>query len=82
MQLESLVCHLFKRRWLKFFGDESLRPSNNNDISRLLAQESSKKDVVRAFGVLQAHFAIVHGPTHFWDHKMLKDIMKGCTHNC
>ena len=31
------------------------------------AQESVRKDVERAFGVLQARFAIVRGPTRFWD---------------
>ena len=42
------------------------------------AQESARKDVERAFGVLQAHFAIVHRPTHFWDEETLADIMKAC----
>ena len=31
-----------------------------------------------AFGVLQAQFAIVCGPTRFWHRETLKDIMKAC----
>ncbi|XP_074336572.1 uncharacterized protein LOC141673729 [Apium graveolens] len=30
-------------------------------------QESQRKDVERAFGVLQSRFAIVRGPARFWD---------------
>ena len=42
------------------------------------AQESARKDVERAFGVLQARFAIVRGPARFWDEEILADIMKAC----
>ena len=42
------------------------------------AQESARKDIERAFGVLQARFAIVRGPARFWDKKTLVDIMKCC----
>ncbi|RWR74380.1 RNA polymerase I termination factor [Cinnamomum micranthum f. kanehirae] len=42
------------------------------------AQESARKDVERAFGVLQAHFAIVRGPARFWDRQTLQHIMKAC----
>ena len=42
------------------------------------AQELARKDVERAFGVLQARFAIVRGPTRFWDEETLADIMKAC----
>lgn len=42
------------------------------------AQESARKDVERAFGVLQEYFAIVRGPTRFWRRETLKDIMKAC----
>ncbi|XP_059454991.1 uncharacterized protein LOC132185204 [Corylus avellana] len=31
------------------------------------AQESTRKDMERAFGVLQAQFAIICGPTHGWN---------------
>ncbi|KAF8377981.1 hypothetical protein HHK36_031370 [Tetracentron sinense] len=42
------------------------------------AQESARKDVERAFGVLQARFAIVRGPACFWKCETLKDIRKAC----
>ena len=42
------------------------------------AQKSARKDIERAFGVPQGCFAIVHGPTSFWDEETLADIMKVC----
>ena len=42
------------------------------------AQEAVRKDVERAFGVLQARFAIVRGPARFFHLEMLKDIMMAC----
>ena len=41
-------------------------------------QEAARKDIERAFGVLQSRFAIVRGPAHFWDKKTLKNIMTCC----
>jgi hypothetical protein len=42
------------------------------------AQEAARKDIERAFGILQARFAIVRGPARFWDKKTLQDIMTCC----
>ena len=42
------------------------------------AQKTHRKDVERAFKVLQARFAIVRGPTRFFHLEMLQDIMKAC----
>ncbi|RWR85203.1 putative nuclease HARBI1 [Cinnamomum micranthum f. kanehirae] len=42
------------------------------------AQESARKDVERAFGVLHARFSIVRGPARFWDRQTLQHIMKAC----
>ncbi|XP_040364443.1 uncharacterized protein LOC112171162 [Rosa chinensis] len=42
------------------------------------AQEGCRKDVERAFGVLQARFAIVRGPARCWDREMLQKIMTAC----
>jgi hypothetical protein len=41
-------------------------------------QESFRKDVERAFGVLQARFAIVRGPARYWYREDLSNIMKTC----
>jgi hypothetical protein len=41
-------------------------------------QEACRKDVERAFGVLQSRFAIVRGPAHFWDEETLNKIMTSC----
>ena len=43
-----------------------------------LAQEAYRKDVERAFGVLQARFAIVRGPTRFFHLETFQKIMKAC----
>ncbi|XP_040374565.1 uncharacterized protein LOC112198736 [Rosa chinensis] len=41
-------------------------------------QESYRKDVERAFGILQARFAIVRGPARGWDREDLSYIMMTC----
>ena len=53
-------------------------PKGNNQIHFAKSQESARKDVERAFGVLQARFAIVRGPARLWKLEVLKDIMKAC----
>nr|XP_023920673.1 uncharacterized protein LOC112032148 [Quercus suber] len=42
------------------------------------AQEACRKDVERAFGVLQARFTIVRGPARFFHLETLQKIMKAC----
>lgn len=42
------------------------------------AQEIARKDVERAFGVLQSRFSIIHGPARFWDQQTLWHIMTAC----
>lgn len=41
-------------------------------------QEAARKDVERAFGVLQARWAMIRGPGRFWYQSNLKDIMYTC----
>jgi hypothetical protein len=53
-------------------------PQGNKKKYFALAQESCRKDVERAFGVLQARFAIVRGPARFWDDDTLSLIMRAC----
>lgn len=42
------------------------------------AQESAKKNVERAFGVLQARFSIICGPARLHQPEMLNQIMIAC----
>ena len=42
------------------------------------AQAAARKDLKRAFGILQAQFAIVKGPARFWDQNMLWYTMHAC----
>jgi hypothetical protein len=53
-------------------------PQGNKRRYFAKAQEAVRKDVERAFGVLQSRFAIVRGPARFWDEETLGDIMKAC----
>ncbi|XP_062169072.1 uncharacterized protein LOC133875089 [Alnus glutinosa] len=53
-------------------------PQGNRRKHFAAAQESARKDVERAFEVLQTRFAIVRGPAQFFYPEMLKDIMIGC----
>ncbi|KAF8397075.1 hypothetical protein HHK36_018713 [Tetracentron sinense] len=48
------------------------------NVGYYLADETYRKDVEWAFGVLQSQFAIVKGPTSFWDKHVLHDIMSAC----
>ena len=41
-------------------------------------QEAARKDVERAFGVLQARFAIVKNPVLCWDKVKIGKIMRAC----
>ncbi|XP_061970156.1 uncharacterized protein LOC133692987 [Populus nigra] len=41
-------------------------------------QESARKDVERAFRVLQSRFVIVRGLVRYWDEETLANIMKAC----
>ncbi|KAL3622527.1 hypothetical protein CASFOL_033938 [Castilleja foliolosa] len=53
-------------------------PQGNKRKNFSAAQESARKDVERAFGVLKTRFAIVKGPARFWDIETLTNIMKAC----
>ncbi|XP_047314080.1 putative nuclease HARBI1 [Impatiens glandulifera] len=43
-----------------------------------MKQEACRKDVERAFGVLQSRFSIVAGPVRYWRKEVLHDIMTTC----
>ena len=54
------------------------KPQGNKRKFFATAQESVRKDVERAFGVLQSRFAMVRGPSRFWDVSTMKYIMTAC----
>jgi hypothetical protein len=41
-------------------------------------QESAQKDIEQTIGVLQARFAVVHGPAYGWDKTQVSNIMTTC----
>ncbi|XP_020992129.1 uncharacterized protein LOC107475101 [Arachis duranensis] len=55
-------------------------PGPKGEKRKLFAQyqEGQRKDVERAFGVLQACFAIIRGPARFWEKKKFANIMRAC----
>ncbi|KAK1627509.1 hypothetical protein QYE76_001824 [Lolium multiflorum] len=62
---------------------ESIKEKKDKALTRKEAcftknQEACRKDIERAFGVLQARFAIVRGPARFWDKETLVDVMTCC----
>ncbi|KAK1602962.1 hypothetical protein QYE76_027162 [Lolium multiflorum] len=62
---------------------ESIKEKKDRALTRKEAcftknQEACRKDIERAFGVLQARFAIVRGPARFWDKETLVDVMICC----
>jgi len=44
----------------------------------MVCQEGARKDVERAFGVLQARFEILKNPIRQWDLGTIEDIMMAC----
>ncbi|XP_074327018.1 uncharacterized protein LOC141664959 [Apium graveolens] len=54
------------------------KPQGNKKKYFACAQESVRKDVERAFGVLQSRFAMIRGPSRFWDVETMKYIMTAC----
>ncbi|KAL9667178.1 hypothetical protein QQ045_001527 [Rhodiola kirilowii] len=53
-------------------------PQGNKRKYFAASQEFARKDVERAFGVLQSRFAIIRGPSRFWDVDTMKYIMFTC----
>ncbi|XP_042460882.1 uncharacterized protein LOC122044658 [Zingiber officinale] len=53
-------------------------PQDRKNKLFAMKQEVCRKDVEQAFGVLQSRFAIVAGPSHFWQKNILHDILTSC----
>ena len=63
--------------WFTFVKTISSPQGRKNSLFAT-TQESTRKNIERAFGVLQARFAIVRGPARLWRTKALDYIMKAC----
>uniref|UniRef100_A0A0D3BVW3 DDE Tnp4 domain-containing protein n=1 Tax=Brassica oleracea var. oleracea TaxID=109376 RepID=A0A0D3BVW3_BRAOL len=64
-------------KWSTFIQSISLPQTPKASLFATL-QESVRKDVERAFGVLQARFAIVKNPALIWDKVKIGKIMRAC----
>nr|XP_020187407.1 putative nuclease HARBI1 [Aegilops tauschii subsp. strangulata] len=64
-------------RWSTFVKPVAT-PQGKKELVFHNAQAAARKDVERAFGILQSQFAIVRGPARFWDQKILWYIMTAC----
>ena len=42
------------------------------------AQESKRKDIERAFGILQARFHVLTSPCRLWDRQAMATVIKTC----
>ncbi|XP_044378967.1 uncharacterized protein [Triticum aestivum] len=64
-------------RWATFVKSIPA-PTSRKHKTFAKKQEGARKDVERAFGVLQSRFAIVRGPAKGWKRKEITDVMKTC----
>ncbi|XP_048596481.1 uncharacterized protein LOC125578185 [Brassica napus] len=64
-------------KWSTFIQSISLPQGAKAELFDKV-QESTRKDVERAFGVLQARFAIVKNPALLWDKAKIGQIMRAC----
>jgi hypothetical protein len=64
-------------RW-RTFVKPVVKPQGKKQLDFHNAQVVASKDVERAFGILQAQFAIVRGPARFWDQEILWYIINAC----
>uniref|UniRef100_A0A0D3AM82 DDE Tnp4 domain-containing protein n=1 Tax=Brassica oleracea var. oleracea TaxID=109376 RepID=A0A0D3AM82_BRAOL len=64
-------------KWATFIQSISM-PQVPKAVLFAQHQEAVRKDVERAFGVLQARFAIVKNPALFWDKAKIGNIMRAC----
>ena len=56
----------------------SKNPKQKKQCEFTRVQEAARKDIERAFSVLQSRFDIVRGPTRLWDNITLRNIMTCC----
>ena len=53
-------------------------PNGKKEKNFAKHQEAARKDVERAFGILQARWSIIKQPSRLWDQRELHYIMKAC----
>ncbi|XP_048596387.1 uncharacterized protein LOC125578133 [Brassica napus] len=63
--------------WATFIQSIRLPQSEKHSLFAK-TQEAVRKDVERAFGVLQARFAVVRNPSNLWDKHKIGNIMRAC----
>ncbi|XP_013720746.1 uncharacterized protein LOC106424527 [Brassica napus] len=64
-------------KWSTFIQSISLPQGPKAELFAKV-QEATRKDVERAFGVLQARFAIVKNPAILWDMRQIGMVMRTC----
>uniref|UniRef100_A0A0D3BC02 No apical meristem-associated C-terminal domain-containing protein n=1 Tax=Brassica oleracea var. oleracea TaxID=109376 RepID=A0A0D3BC02_BRAOL len=64
-------------KWATFIQSISI-PQGPKAVLFAQQQEAVRKDVERAFGVLQARFAIVKNSAFFWDKGKIEKIIRAC----
>ena len=64
-------------KWATFIQSIKL-PQTEKQSLFANTQERVRKDVERAFGVLQGRFAVVKNPSKIWDKAKMGNIMKAC----
>ncbi|XP_057775146.1 uncharacterized protein LOC130994127 [Salvia miltiorrhiza] len=69
---------LFNDRLQEMGVPSPTHPTDPKGKRYKLMQEAARKDIERAFGVLQARWAIVKGPARLWSKEAMSDIMFTC----
>nr|XP_020195838.1 uncharacterized protein LOC109781661 [Aegilops tauschii subsp. strangulata] len=64
-------------RW-SIFVKPVAKPEGKKELVFHNAQAAARNNVEMAFGILQSQFAIVRGPSRFWDQNILWYIMTAC----
>ena len=64
-------------KWATFIQSIRLPQGLKNSLFAK-TQETVRKDVERAFGVMQARFAVVKNPSKLWDKDKISNTMRAC----
>ncbi|TVU31832.1 hypothetical protein EJB05_23533, partial [Eragrostis curvula] len=64
--------------YMGYYLADGIYPAWSTFVKTISKPQGARKDVERAFGVLQSRFAIVRGPARFWDQNTLWQIITAC----